>query len=415
MKILICGAGIIGSNLAKYLAFEGQEVELIEKQEKVAAMAHEKLDVRVLVGSAADPAILEKAGVAEADLVIAVTNSDLSNLAICSLAAAYGARNTIALVREISLKEVIYRFGPDHFHVNEIISPDEVTAQAIINLLDAPGSREVADFAEGEILLRSFDVKQDSPLLDLKLADLRDKDFPWPFLVVAISRNGLVVIPKGEDTIKKGDRIYVLLPKHSLAEFLTFVHLEVRIPRKVIIYGATDTGVRLAMSRAQKTGEVVLLEEDPDRAEEVAGKLEGVRVINGTATDADILREAGCEVADAYVAVSASDHSNLISAVLARRIGAKTTIISTYQPDYQSIIGTLGIDAVINPRFLAIDQILLVFLRCLKKERHFFVGAGNVIRSDVPSPLFRNHLSHSSAGTSLFTLEFPLNGSERCL
>ena len=358
MKFVICGAGVIGANLARHLAEEGHEVNLIEQDEKIAAKASEKLDVRVLVGSASIPSILEQAGVAEADMVVAVTDSDLANLAICSVAAAYGAKKRIARVRGSGLNDVIHRFGAAHFYLDETINPDEVAAQAIIKVLAAPGSREVADFADDKVLLRSFDIPEGSPLIDTSLEDLKTHDFPWPFLVVAINRDGAVIIPRGKDSVQAGDRIYVLLPKPSLAEFLTFVHPEVRMPKKVIVYGASNTGVSLAMGLADRVGTVILLEEDRARAEEVAGTLSSVRVMSGPASEADILHECGVETADAFIAVSGDDHSNLVSAVLAKKLGARTAIITTNQPEYISIVGALNIDAVINPRLLATDQIL---------------------------------------------------------
>lgn len=358
MKLVICGAGIIGANLSRYLSEEGHEVNLIEKDEKAAHKASEKLDVRVLVGSASEPTVLELADVAESDMVIAVTDSDLSNLAICSLAAAYGTRKRIARVRSMGLNDVIHRFGAAHFHLDEIINPDEVAAQAIVKVMAAPGSREVADFAEDKVLLRSFDIPEKSPLIGIKLEDLKARDFPWPFLVVAINRLGSLIIPGGLDTVQASDRIYVLLPKPSLPEFLTFVHPMVRLPRKVVIYGATNTGVSLSMSLVDRLDEVLLLEEDRQRAEEVAGTLGRVRVFHGPASEADILHECGIETTDAFVAVSGNDHSNLVSAVLAKKMGAKTTVITTNQPEYVGIVGALDIDAVINPRLLATDQII---------------------------------------------------------
>ncbi len=379
MKLIICGAGVIGSNLAKYLAEEGHEVNLIEQKKGVADRAMEKLDVRVVVGSASDPQILEEAGVVQADMVIAVTNTDLSNLAICSLAAAYGAKRRIARVREASLNEVIQRFGQAHFYVDEIINPDEVAAQVIIKMMEAPGSREVADFADEQILLRSFDIPEESPICNVQLGELTDQDFPWPFLVVAINRKGSTVIPGGSDTIVAGDRVYVLLPKASLAEFLTFIHPNVRLPKKVIIYGATSTGVSLARGLSERVNEVVLLEENRLKAEKVAGQLNSVRVTHGLASEGDILRECGVEAADAFIAVSASDHQNLISAVLAKRMGAKNTVITTHQPDYTAIVGGLGIDAFINPRLLAIDQIL----RLIRGERVSHVASLPECKSEV--------------------------------
>ncbi len=379
LKLIVCGAGVIGSNLAKNLAEEGHEGNHDEKKKSVADRASEKLDVQVTVGSAFDPQVLENAGVAQADMVIAVTNSDVANLAICSLAAAYGTKKMIARIRDMALSEIVERYGPDHFHVDEIINPDEVTAQTIVKIMEAPGSREVADFAGGKILLRSFDVPEESPLVGERLDDLRESDFPWPFIMVAINRNGKVNIPRGEDVIEARDRIYVLLPKPSLAEFLTFAYPSVRLPKKVIIYGATNTGTSLAKSLSEKVPDVVLLEEVRSRAEKVAGELKDVRVINGLASEADILRECGVEAADAYIAVSASDHHNLISAVLAKQMGAKTTVITTHQPDYTQIVEGLGIDAFINPRLLATDQIM----RIVRGERISHVASLPEVKAEV--------------------------------
>jgi len=378
-KLVVCGAGVIGSNLAKYLAEEGHEVTLIEQKESVAARAAEKLDVQVTVGSAFDPHVLERAGVAESDMVIAVTNSDVANLVICSLAAAYGARKMIARVRDMALSELVERYGHDHFHVDEIINPDEVAAQTIVKVMEAPGSREVADFAGGKILLRSFNVPEESLLVGERLGNLRESDFPWPFVMVGINRGGRISIPRGDDVLEAHDRIYVLLPKPSLAEFLTFVYPGVRLPKKVIIYGATNTGTSLAKILSEKIPDVVLLEENRIKAEKVAGELNDVRVISGLASEADILRECGVESADAYIAVSGSDHHNLISAVLAKQMGAKATLITTHQPDYTPIVTGLGIDAFINPRLLATDQIV----RLVRGDRISHVATLPEVKAEV--------------------------------
>ena len=378
-RLIVCGAGVIGSNLAKNLSEEGHEVNLIEQKPNVAARATDKLDVQVTVGSAFEPQVLEDAGVAQADMVIAVTNSDVANLAICSLAAAYGAKKMIARVRDMALSGIVESHGHDHFHVDEIINPDEVAAQTIVKIMQAPGSREVADFAGGKILLRSFDVPEESPLVGERLGNLRESDFPWPFVMVAINRNGKVNIPRGDDMVESQDRIYVLLPKPSLAEFLTFVHPSVRLPKKVVIYGATNTGTSLAKSLSEKVPDVVLLEEGRSKAEKVAGELSDVLVIHGLASETDILRECGVEAADAYVAVSGSDHHNLISAVLAKQMGAKTTVIATHQPDYTPIVEGLGIDVLINPRLLATDQIM----RIVRGERISHVASLPEVKAEV--------------------------------
>ena len=360
MRIIIVGAGVIGANLAQSLSEENHIVFLIENDEQVAQRISDKLDVKVITGNGADPDTLKQIDIEQADLVIAVTTSDETNLVVCSLAANFGAKRRIARVRNTALSQTIQQFGFSKFYIDEIINPEEVAAQSIIKTIETPGASEVADFAQGQILLRSFDVKANSPLNGQRMEELRVEDFPWPFLIVAVTRDGKVTIPQGKTTINAGDRIYALLPAPSLGEFLTFVDPEIRLPRKIVIYGAGDIGERVARSLSRNIRDITLIEEDVGLAEAIAGRLESVRIINGSASSTEILTECGIEAADAFVAATGNDHSNLVSAVLAKKMGAKTTIITTQQPDYMSIVDVLDIDAIINPRLLAADQILRV-------------------------------------------------------
>ena len=358
MRIIIVGAGLIGTNLAQALTDEGHEIYLIESREEVARKANEKLDAKIVVGNGADPETLRRTDPSASDLVIAVTTSDETNLVVCSLAASFGARRCIARVRNTSLSRVVRESGYEYFHVDEIINPEQVAAQAIVKAIEAPGAREVADFASGKIMLRAVEVPETSPLCGLRVEELNTEDFPWPFLIIAIIRDGNVLIPKGTTLIFPKDRIYALLPAASLGEFLSFVNPQIRKPRKIVVYGATDIGQHVAATLAPKIPEIILVEENPDSAHEAAGLLASTRVINGSACDLDILRECGVEATDVFIAVTNNDHSNLVSAVLAKRMGAKSTVISTRQPDYITIVDALGIDFIINPRYLAADQIL---------------------------------------------------------
>lgn len=358
MKIIIIGAGRIGTNLAKSLAEENNEVYLIERDEKIAHRNVEKLDVKVIVGNGADPDVLRQAEVGEAELVLAVTTSDETNLVACSLAGMLGARRRIARVRNTSLSETLADFGYRQFHIDEIINPELVAAQAIIKVIQAPGSSEVADFANGRILLRAFDILSSSPLCGLKMEEIRDEDFPWPFLIISIVRNDVVLIPKGDTSIEASDRIYALLPANSLGEFLTFVNPEVKMPRKIVVYGASIMGKYVAEVLSKQSRDIILLEEDADLARKTAGTLEAVRVINGSASETEILAECGIEAADIFIAASNNDHANLISAVLAKNMGAKATIIISQQQDLTPVINALNIDATINPYYLTVERIL---------------------------------------------------------
>lgn len=358
MKIIIIGAGRIGSNLAKLLAEEGNDIYLIERNEKIAQKNLEKLDAQVIIGNGADPDILRKAQVQDAELVLAVTTSDETNLVVCSLAGMLGARRRIARVRNIALSNMLTEYGPKQFYIDEIINPELVAAQAIAKIVAAPGSSEVGDFADGRIFLRAFDIPASSPLCGLKVFEVRDEDFPWPFLIIAIVRNNSIIIPKGDTVIRADDRVYVLLPASSLGEFLSFINPDVKLPRKVIIYGASITGKHTAMVLSKRIPEIVVLEENVELAQEIAEELASVRVINGSPSEGDILIECGIEAADAFIATSNDDYANLVSSVLAKKMGAKTTIVISQQQDFMPVIDALNIDAIINPQYLAVEHIL---------------------------------------------------------
>ncbi|MFP4473526.1 MAG: Trk system potassium transporter TrkA [Candidatus Omnitrophota bacterium] len=357
MKIVIAGAGVIGSNLARELS-EDHEVYLIESNPDMANAVAEKLDVKVVKGNGSSPDILTQTPVHTADLVIAVTTSDETNVVICALAGAYGAKHKVARVRNPSLERALEKFHGSHFNIDEIINPEEVAAEAIVKSVRTPGAREVADFAGGKILFRVFEVEDKSPLCGAALDSLNSEDYPWPFLIIAVMRSGEVFFARGDTVLQKEDRIYVLLPQHSAGEFLTFVDQDVRRMKRIIVCGATSIGERVAQKLAEEIPEILLLEENNQRADDVAGRLSNIRVIHGSGLEADILKECGVEKADGFIAATRTDHFNLAAAILAKKMGARNTIITTQAPDYMGIIDVVDIDTVINARFLAVDQIL---------------------------------------------------------
>lgn len=358
MRIIIVGAGIMGSNLAKYLLKEDHDVCLVEQKEEVALKVQEKYDVRVVVGSGADPEVLKRVSVSDCDLMLAVTNSDEINLVVCSLSSYLGAKHQIARVRGLSLNSIVQKEDFHFFSFERIINPEQVASDSIIKTINSPGVREISDFADGRILLRSIDIPDGSPLCGLKIEDLKSEDFPWPFLIIVIIRDGNVFMPKGDAVIQAKDRIYALLPKGSLGEFLTFVNPSVNIAKKVVIYGASEIGKRVARELLGKTLEIFIIEENFNKVNEVSSEFESVKIINGSASDNEILKECGVEAADVFIGCSQNDHSNLISAIMAKSLGAKISIITTQQPDYLTIAETLNIDAIINPQILAAYQIV---------------------------------------------------------
>jgi trk system potassium uptake protein TrkA len=192
----------------------------------------------------------------------------------------------------------------------------------------------------------------------MMVVEFRYVDFPWPFLIVSVLRNKSALIPKGDTTIEANDRIYVLLPAPSIGEFLILVNPEARPTKKAVIYGATITGMHAAQALAEKVGDVLLIEEDEEKAKEAAGHLGKVRIIHGSASEQDILTECGIEAADVFIAATKNDHANLISSMLAKKMGVKTTIIVAEYEDYMPVINALDVDAIISPHYLASEQIL---------------------------------------------------------
>jgi len=360
MKVIIIGAGIMGSTVARCLLKENHEVCFVESDEATATRVQDKYDAKVIIGNGSDPEVLKKAGVSDADIVLAVTSSDEINVVICSLADYLGSKQQIARVRSASFNDILKKEAFKSFSFDKIINPEYLATQSILKIVATPGMREVADFADGRILFRSINVASGSPLCGAKIEDLRNEDFPWPFLIIAILRKGNVIIPKGDAVIEPLDRIYVLLPVDSFAEFLTYVNPEVMHPKKVIIHGATDIGRKVAVNLSQTISDVFIIEEDVKIANEFVQETKSIKVVNDSASDSEVLKECGIEVADVFIACSKNDHSNLVSAVLAKRMGAKITIITTQEPDYISIADSLSIDAIINPQTTAAYQIVSI-------------------------------------------------------
>ena len=198
MKILIVGAGAVGFNLAMQLSKEGHDISVVEKSQDLVRRISEKLDVRVVSGSASSPTILEAAGIKDTDILLAVTNSDAINMVACMIAHNYGVKTKIARIRSPEFNDdqpFIHQIG---FHIDHVVNPEKITVNSILNIIGTPGAIYVADFTEGDILLRGFSVPDDAPLAGKKLSELKEIESTDSFLIVAIQRNEEMVIPTGE-------------------------------------------------------------------------------------------------------------------------------------------------------------------------------------------------------------------------
>lgn len=362
MKILITGAGAVGSNLARQLSDEGHDIAVVEGDQSNVDRLAERMDALVVRGNATSPSVLESAGIEGADMVIAVTDADEINIVVCMLATHYGVVTTVARIRneELSGPSSPIKFGSSvEARIDRVINPERVTVNSIMDLIATPGSTDAAEFANGAVLLRGFDVLPDAPIAGRTLAELEKITPTNQFLIVGIYRNQkMMIVARGKERILAGDKIFVLLARETAALFLPIVNRHVWETKKVIIFGAGRTGLMLAERLERVIDNIAVIEPDEDRAEQAAAQLDRTLVLKGVGTDIEVLKEANVEAADFFISAFEDEESMLLAALLAKKQGAKKAIVITSEPDYVPIISSLDIHAVINPRLLTVSAIL---------------------------------------------------------
>lgn len=358
MKILIIGAGAVGFNLARQLSKEGHDISVIEKSSELVKRITEKLDVFVVQGSASSPIVLEEAGIKNADMVLSVTNSDEINMVACTLAHNYGVKTKIARIRNPEFTDEQLTLYQKGFHIDHVINPEKITISSILSIIGTPGAIYVADFTEGDILLRGFTVPDDAPIAGKRLADLKEVGSTDSFLIVAIQRNEDMVIPNGETKILPKDNIFVLVAKEALPYFLPMVNRRADEVEKVIIYGVNRASLDLAKKLEDQRIGVTIIEPGKEKTQQAATLLDKTIILQGNPLDIDLLKEASVDTADFYVALSENEQTNILSSLLAKRLGAKKAIVLTVDPAFVPIIKSLGMEIVINPRLVTVGSIL---------------------------------------------------------
>ena len=358
MKIVIIGAGATGTNIARQLEKENHEVYIVESNRSIAEKVNEKIDAKIIIGNSTDPEILKEAGIEEADLLVAVTFSDEMNLTVCALADVMGRAKKIARIRNPSLAEIIEKKGHNYFHLDEIINPEKISAEMLSKIILDSGAKEAIDFAEGKVLLRAVDILEKDKFCCRKLKDLRKENRDLEFLFVAIKRNEELIIPHGDTEIKEKDRVYILMSSQSKDEFFKRFFSEEKDIEKIVIFGASAITENLILNIGKKIKNIVVIEPNERKAKKLSEKYDSVFVVNGMASDPEILKECGVKSADMFISASLDEHSNLVSAMLAKKMDVTLTAIVTYQSDYYPIVEAMGIDVVIYPRILAAYNIL---------------------------------------------------------
>ena len=363
MDIIICGAGRVGFNLARYLSRHNHEITMIDSSLQLISSLNDRLEVKALCGHASSPEVLRKAGIETADMVIAVTRSDEVNMVICEVAhALFGVKTKIARIRHHDFLDPrwVSLFHPHHLSIDFIISPEIEVAQAISTSLQIPGALEIISLSENKIKVLTIRCVKETPVINTPISHFTTLFPDLEISVVGMMRGDTQWIPDEKDIFLEGDKLYfACAAPHVSYAMMAFGH-EGESSGNILILGGGNIGLKLAqeIEASSFRRRAVVIEKDSERAAEVAEILSDTIVLCGDALDKEVLLEAGVQSAHTVVAVTADDRVNALSALLAKRQGAKHVSSLINSGSFESLVSSLGVDAVINPRKVTVSKIL---------------------------------------------------------
>ncbi|PQV58673.1 trk system potassium uptake protein TrkA [Defluviimonas denitrificans] len=363
MKVIICGAGQVGWQIARHLAGERNDVTVVDKNADLVRRATETLDVQGVAGFASYPDILDRAGARDADMIIAATHSDEVNMVTCQVAhSIFGITRKIARLRAQSYTDAIYSdlYRRDHLPIDVVISPEREVAEAALQRLAAPSTFDTESFMNGRVQLLGVALDEDCPVLNTPLRQLTDLFSTLRALVVGIRREGRLFAPDPGDQLFAGDQIYVCSHVEDVNRTLDIFGKDTKKQERIVIIGGGNVGLAVARALEKRTDRIraKIIERDRANAEEAADALERTIVLNGDGMDIEILNEANIDRADAVLAVTDDDKTNILAAVRAKQAGCAMAISLVNDPTLVPLMGALDIDAYINPRATTVSSIL---------------------------------------------------------
>ncbi|MCC0038592.1 MAG: Trk system potassium transporter TrkA [Brucellaceae bacterium] len=363
MRVIICGAGQVGYGIAERLAAERNDVSVIDTSPELIRAIRDTLDVRGFVGHGAHPDLLAAAGAQQADMIIAVTLYDEVNMVACQVAhSLFNVPTKIARIRAQSYLQSHYMdlFSRDHMPIDVIISPELEVGEMVLRRIALPGATDVVRFADSNIVMIAIECLEECPVINTPLAQLSELFPDLPSTVVGVLRNGRLFIPHSADQLIAGDLAYVVTTKEQVRRTLGLFGHEEQEATKIVIAGGGNIGLYVARTIEQRKSKsrVKIIEQGRERAVAIADELRRTVVLNGSALDQKLLMEADVPEADLMVALTNDDQVNILSSVMAKRLGCKASLTLINNPTYQDFVKTLGIDAHVNPRNVTISKVL---------------------------------------------------------
>ncbi|MEM1299693.1 MAG: Trk system potassium transporter TrkA [Pseudomonadota bacterium] len=362
MKLVVCGAGQVGYQIARHLSDEGNAVTVIDTNAALVRQVTDALDVSGVVGFASHPDVLSRAGAEDCDMLIAATSMDEVNMVSCQVAhSVFEVPVKIARVRTDSYLGAEWSdlFRRDHMPIDVIISPEAEVAKVTMRRLAATAAFDIEPFLDGKVMFVGLHVSEDCPTVNTPLRQLTELFSTLRCIVVAIRRGGRMFVAKADDQLLGGDEVYFVAFQEDVQRAFGIFGRENLIAERIIIVGAGNIGLRVAKMAENMTGlRAKVIEYSRARAEFAADALDRTIVLNGDALDREVLDEAGISEADALVALTDDDRANLLSCALAHEAGCPIGIALAKDPVFERIADPLGVDALINPRATTVSSIL---------------------------------------------------------
>ncbi|MEN8815433.1 MAG: Trk system potassium transporter TrkA [Nonlabens sp.] len=359
MKIIIAGAGEVGFHLAKLLSYESQDITLIDPVQENLHYADTHLDIRVMRGDSTSIKILQDARIDQADLVIAVTSSETTNITICVLAKQLGAKRTVARITNTEFLEHQDAIGFSGFGIDELISPEALASKEIELLLNQSAFNDSYEFEDGALTMVGVNLQRTAQFVG-KTVQQAGEIFPEiHFMPIAIQRFGTqyTLIPRGDTQFKEGDQVYFITTTGGVEELYKLTGKTRHAMRNVMILGGSNIGRQSAMQLSKAGVNVKLIEKDAKKAFDLADCLPQVLVLNGDGRNVELLEEENIHEMDAFIAVTGNSETNIISCLMAKSKSVKKTISLVENMDYFQLSHSIGIDTLINKKLLAANNI----------------------------------------------------------
>jgi len=356
MRIIIAGMGDVGYQLAKQLSNESHDIIAIDMDQERLTYSDQMADILIIKGSSTSIKTLNDAGVAKADLLVAVTSSEEVNIATAIFAKKLGAKKTIARISNAEYLDPTIKINFSEIGVDFMIYPEELAAIETVSLINRTAATDVLEFEDGKLAVIGLRLDKNAPIVNKKLFEIA-KEYPnSDFRVVAIHRNFRTIIPKGNDKFLANDQVFVITKREGHDQILKLAGKEDIKFDNIMVLGGGKIGRRVASLLSNKM-QVKLIESDPDKSFELADQLPNTLVIKGDGRDIDLLAQEGIIDVDAFIAVTDDAETNIISCLLAKHLGVKKVIALVDKVDYIPLTQTIGLDSLINKKLIAANNI----------------------------------------------------------